>query len=345
MTQDNPGASQAKSCFKMGCCGCLGLGLAFFLFLVVVGILQARAKDTPPEMEERRTEQGLPTPPPLPPAARPLEGQPTGADGIVVPNILPLEGGPLPRLEDPQVGRLEIDVSIGDFKLTPGPPGEPIRIVADYDKRFFDLTETFVEDDTGAWTYRVKYGSRGGMLGMLLRGGGDNVKSKVEIIVPRGQPLDVTGFFGLGESDIDLGGLWLRNVDLELGTGEHVIEFSEPLPQPMETFHANKGIGELRVRSLGDAGPSEVKIDQQVGDLRVDLTGGLWQGEALIDLDLGLGECRISLPEEGVRIQIDKASVGLGERRIRRSEVEELPEDAPTLTIRATGNVGEVRIE
>ena len=254
---------------------------------------------------------------------------------------------PLPELEEfpeksPHAGRVVLDLKMGEFIIRPGPADQPIRIDADYDGASFELTEDLAQEDDGGWTYRVGFASKRGWLGLILGGGRHNVDNRVEVTIPRGQQIDLVGEVGMGEFEADLGGLWVRRVDLELGPGEHFVELSEPLPYPMESFRTESSMGSVEVRSLGDASPGSVTVSHSMGELFVDLQGA-WQGDAEVDVDFSMGECRVWLPDDA-HVEIDRASVSLGETSIDEPR-DELPEDAPTVTLRVSGSMGEAEIE
>jgi hypothetical protein len=211
-------------------------------------------------------------------------------------------------------------------------------VEADYDAGAFELNEDY---DEGSNTYRVRFRPQGGWLNLFHRQVGDG---EVRVIVPRGQPVALEAEIGLGESRVELGGLWLTAVDFELGPGEHRVDVSEPLSQPLPRFTLDASVGETQVRSLGNASPAEVVIHQGVGEMGLDLSGA-WKHDARVDIELGIGECRVRLPQ-GVKIDVERSRVGLGEATTGgRAHAEAVPEGAPTLTIAASGGIGELRIE
>ncbi len=327
--------NQVPGCVKYGCVGCLsimalGVGL---IFLVSAIHLSSEPEDPRPEV--RQAEHDLPPAPDLP-------GYPLN-DAPEIPQVLPL-----PELEDfpepaTRAGRIVLDLKMGDFTIRPGPAGEPIRVEADYDASSFELSETFTPSEDGDWTYEVSFGSKRGWLGMILGGGRHNVDNEVELIIPRGYPVDIVGEVGMGELEADLGGLWIRRVDLEFGAGDHFIEFRDPLPFPMESFRTDASIGSVEVRNLGDASPRSVEIDHGIGELFLDLKGA-WRGDSDVEIDFGIGECRLWLPDD-IHVDIDRASVSIGESSIDPPSGDAIPADAPTMRIEMSGSVGEVRIE
>lgn len=330
--------SQVPGCLKYGCVGCLSVVAIGVVGVFLVSAIHLTTEPEDPRPEQRQFERPLPVGTSLPPGSSPANDRPQIGEVLPLPELSEFpqsrDGGP--------TGRVVLDLQMGDFIIRPGPADEPIRIDADYDAGTFELTEELTPGDDGDWTYEVGFGSKRGWFGLLLGGGRHNVDNRVEITIPRGHRVDLVGRVGMGEFEADLGGLWVRRVDFEFGPGEHFIDFSDPLPYPMESFRTESSMGSVEVRSLGDASPSSVDVDHSMGELFVDLKGA-WQGDSEVDVDFSMGECRVWLPE-GVHVEIEKASVGLGETSIDRPR-DEPPEDAPTLTLRVKGSMGEADIE
>jgi hypothetical protein len=330
-----------KSCLKSGCIGCASIIAVGFGLIFLLSIFRATS-DQEPKFEEKRAERTLPAPP-RPPALPEQAEQaplPSGPPGSFV------EVERLPSVElgapQPGAGRVIVDFSMGSFEIKPGPADQPIRVDADFDSSLFELEERLVENDDGTWTYKVHFGPKGGFFGMLMRGGG-KVENRLELVIPRGHPLALEGRIKMGESNSDLGGLWLTKVDLEYKMGDHFIEFREPSPFPLSSFEMKGSMGKLELRNLGNASPATIDIEQKMGELFLDLQG-LWRRDAQVDVEFKMGECRIWLPDNA-RAEVIRASVGLGESVKDPRDQPELPPDAPTIKIEARGNMGELRIE
>ncbi|MEM8963402.1 MAG: hypothetical protein AAGD38_18110 [Acidobacteriota bacterium] len=308
------------------------IGISFIL-----GAVQMTVDWGDPRPERVVTDHALPPAPPLPAAESSIPANP---DAPTVPRVATFSPELRPAGTVP--GRLVLDISMGDFVIEPGPPGEPIRVIADYDANSFVLEESYTPTGDGGWTYDIDFRAKGGWMGLLMRGGVEEGDNEVRIIVPRDQPFVLEGKIGIGKSETDLGGLWVEAVDIAFGTGDHFLEISEPPPFPYEHFFVDAGIGEVEVRNVGAASPARVMVEHGIGELTVDLRGP-WQNDATIMLDLGIGEARVLLPQD-VFADID-SSVSLGERTVDRRDPSEIPEGAPTLTVEVGGNIGELSVQ
>lgn len=320
--------SKLPGCFKYGCIGCLSIVALFLGLTFLLGALQFVA-ETEPQPEQRLAEQELPAPPSLP---------------VIDPDQPEtVEFDPLPALASGQgVGTLVVDLRMGEFTIEPGPPDQPIRVEADFDAGKFELREEWNQGLEGNWTYQVDFGAKGGFWGLLTRGGGE-VRNNVTITVPRGHPMRIVGTIKMGESKVDLGGLWLDSFDVELGMGDHFVEIREPLAMPMESFIVDSSMGEIELRNIGNGSPRRVEVDHGMGDFLLDLQGD-WRRDAEVDASFSMGSCRIWVPEEAF-VELSGGSVAMGEARTELPDTSSLPEDAPRLAIDVGGNMGELVVE
>lgn len=333
-------SKQRPGCFRIGCCGCLLLFGLFIASMVGLAGMQAlyERDETPPE--QRDVQRDLPT---LSEFRSLVDQGELGEEAALETSIPRFEtSADLLRAAEAIGGvvRVELDLNIGEFDIVAADPGEGLSIESRVDERAFRFVEEYLDGPDGP-ILRIHSFARGGMLGMVLRGAGNNPDNRVTIRLPRETPFDLIGLIGLGESRLELGGLLLRTVDLELGTGEHSVRFGEPLAAPLESIRLRKSIGDFRVSKLGNASPSFVDISQRIGETYVDLHGA-WRNDAEISLRNGIGELNVEVPRD-VRVDVH-GGVAIGERNIDRSQ-RDLPDDAPRLDLTLAGTIGEVTVD
>lgn len=303
--------------------GCLGCGLLVVLAVVASGALWmvfvSRAGEEPrPEHVE---------------SAHPLPSVPEPAppDGSALPGVaLPAAGRPEPL-------RVDLDIVASEVEVEPGPAGEPIRLEATYDTRRFDLEETF---DAASGRYRVRFRNR---RPLFFVGRVESGSNHLRLVVPRDHPVAIDGRIRMGESRLELGGLWVTDVDLRLGAGEHRLSFAEPLREPLGRFDLQSGVGEVEIRRLGNASPAEAEIHQGVGELTADLSGA-WRRDARVEVKLGIGECRVRAPDEAALRVVD-SDIGLGQKSIRAASSRTPVPGEPTVELTVSGGIGEVQVE
>jgi hypothetical protein len=192
------------------------------------------------------------------------------------------------------------------------------------------------DGETG-WTYRLSFGRRSAF--DFIQVGPDN---RLELHLPAGTPLSIEGQLGIGESDVQLGGLWVERVKLEAGIGGHRFGFDEPLPVPMTSFELNGSIGESSITDLGNASPAVVKIRHRIGEIRVDLDGA-WRNDASVSIRSSIGGFQVGLPDEQVGFELLRASIGIGESNTSRvGDRSEAPAGAPVVRLDASHSLGQL---
>ena len=98
------------------------------------------------------------------------------------------------------------------------------------------------------------------------------------------------------------------------------------------------------IESLGNASPASVEVSQKIGETLLDLDGP-WGRDAGIEVRIGIGECRLSLPSRDVGVEIERAHVTLGESDL--SVLQDRPpveEGMPTLRVSMSGRLGEISV-
>jgi hypothetical protein len=236
-------------------------------------------------------------------------------------------------------GRIVLDLNRGSFEIRPGPSGEPIRLEGRYNEGRFELDERYETYGETGWTYRLSFDQRG--LGLRAFIQTDENENRIRLIVPRDAPIILEGRVGIGQSDLELGGLWLLDVDLDVGIGEHTVSFAEPLPIPLGRLRLDTSVGVLSVEDVGNASPGDVWVKHSVGETHVDLRGA-WRRDAEVLVSCGIGECNVRLPQD-VGIDLDRASVAIGESSGPRDRPPP-KSGAPTLKVSVSGSIGEVRV-
>jgi len=318
--------SEKRGCFKIGCLGCLGVATLVLLVIVVLVVLGLLTGG-----REERFE----------PIERAYRVRAAGSPGTVEIRRSDEPGQALiaHEIDVAEPGRIVLDLNRGSFEVRPGPPGESIRLEGRYDAGHFDLTESYETYGETGWTYRVSFDQRGfGIRPFVQHEPSENL---VRLIVPRDAPIVLEGRVGIGESELELGGLWLLGVDLDIGIGEHTVSFGEPLPIPMGRLRLDASIGALIVDRIGNASPREVWVKHSIGEVGVDLRGP-WRRDAEVFVRCGIGECDVRVPRN-VDLEVDRASVTIGEAS--RPHDRPAPEAGrPTLKLSVSGNIGEVQV-
>ena len=304
-----------KTIFKFGCFGCLAVVLLLvILSAIVFGIVWNQVRNE--EIETVEVTQVLTLPDTVGIEDAPLE----------VPTEFVMEEGP--------AGRVVLDLQQAFFEVRPADPGEPLRVDAKFDGNHYALTEGFEEavDDEG-WTYEVRFRRTSDSYALTalkeLLGG---TKPRVRIYLPSDVPYDLELDVMQGGSELELGGLWLTNLDLRFLQGGGAVQFGEPLQRPAKSVAIQFSQGGGAIEGLGNASPGTVDVSFSMGGGYLDLRGP-WQGDADISIDQSMGGVSVQLPQDVVL------------RGIGKHDTEEPPagdEEVPILRFSTSSHYGEL---
>jgi hypothetical protein len=115
--------------------------------------------------------------------------------------------------------------------------------------------------------------------------------------------------FGMGDGDIDLSGLAIKDLRLSTGASSVKLRFDRPNREVMEDLSIEAGLSKFRATGLGNANFNHLTFEGGVGSYRLDFSGDMTR-EADVDIDVGLGALTIVLPPNvGAKIYYEKSWV------------------------------------
>jgi hypothetical protein len=310
-------ARKRKGCRNLailGCIGCLGLMVVVLVgCAIILGMAWSEVRNEQFERQELQQTIVLPEPPVL--ADAPLEA--------------PEEFVPAYR-----EGTVTLDVDSTVVTVRPGRPGETIRIEAEYDTRYYELSERFSED-AESWTYDISFGRvSDSYLKTALRGLLGGRRPEIRVYLPPDVPLGLELQVSQGWADAELGGLWLTSAEIEFLQGGGAVDFSKPLKQPMEFLGIEFTQGGGSVHGVAMASPKRVDVGFSMGGGELDLDG-TWLQDAEISIDQRMGGVEVRLPSDAV-------IRGLG-RYDTEITGDEAP-DLPVLRFSTSASMGELQI-
>jgi hypothetical protein len=244
---------------------------------------------------------------------------------------------------------LTLDLQEGEFTIGPGAPGSELEVKGEFAPGLFELTETQDTDAaTGARRATVRFKSKAPMWVRIFGGMGDGDRSRPQltITIPRGMPLDLDLTTSMGRSEIDLGGLMLREVSVNAAMGEHRLNFQEPVVEGMRELRLSNSMGNLNLENLGNSRASTVTASGSMGNFIANL-GGAWTpgSEVNLNFEQSMGELTLRVPAD-VRLEADVRESGNEKDGASRPPDAKPPDDpnAPTLRLKVNSSMGETRI-
>jgi hypothetical protein len=162
-------------------------------------------------------------------------------------------------------------------------------------------------------------------------------------------PLDMDIKAGAGEGNLDLTGLQLERLNVDMGAGNFDIQFDEPSETNMRRLTINAGAGRIDVDGIGNVSPEEIVVQGGAGDITLDLTGD-WSRSADVAITAGVGSLKLRLPADvGVRVDVEGGLSSVTATGLRKSGgdyVNDAHGESDTeIEIRVTTGVGEVDLE
>lgn len=245
---------------------------------------------------------------------------------------------PAPAGDPPEPpGKVLLSLSSAAVTVMAGPANEPIRVESNFDPDVFRLEQSYQEDEAGGWVYSLDFHEKSlfhvSVVGIWV----GKRAPELRIVLPRDHPIALEARMTGGFFIIDLAGLALTTVDLELSRGVIDLDVSEPLPAPLERMSVKGRMGAMRLLSLGNASPGALRVQHGVGFAQVDLRGS-WLNDADVEFLVAFGNGELRLPRD-VRIE----GLDSGVRPLGGAADEEIPK--PTLRITTHFDAGDIRVE
>jgi len=201
---------------------------------------------------------------------------------------------------------LTVDVTygVGRFSLAPGPAGTLYRMEMRYDEERFTPVREY-DPETGILRLGVRSRHGGGRITL-----GDRRRSgptpRLDVALSPDLPLSLELQLGAVQSEVELGGLALRQVTYRTGASESVVRFSRPNPVACSALTLEAGAARFEVIGIANANCRRVSFQGGVGEVTLDFSGD-WRGSMNTDINVGIGSLNLRLPRDvGVAIQLNR---------------------------------------
>ena len=116
-------------------------------------------------------------------------------------------------------------------------------------------------------------------------------------------PMELRREMGACKAEMDLGGVPIRELSIEIGAASGVLDFSSPNPERMQEFEIEAGASSLYLTNIGNANFEHFKFSGGAGSFDLDLRGK-YTGESKLEIEVGLGSADIILPK-GLPVRIE----------------------------------------
>jgi len=189
--------------------------------------------------------------------------------------------------------RLEVDIDFGVGKLTLSAADlkDEARLKVFCDPRYVDYDVDYHKrGETGLLDIESDVHSRG-------RHHNDDIDNEWDLELPDNLPLSLHLDLGLCDGDLDLGGLRITDLNVDIGASSGRIEFSRPNPERMRDMNIDVGAASLEISGLGNANAERIRCDVGAGSCDLDFRDGV-KGDCTLELDVGLGSSEVLVPRD-----------------------------------------------
>lgn len=192
---------------------------------------------------------------------------------------------------------VHVEYGAGVLNVRPAEPGSLYRMELRYDQAVIEPRTHYEDGILEIGMDRVGRGIR-----INSR---DGSGQQLDLELSREIPLTLELEFGAARANLDLGGLSIRELEVETGASDTRIDVSAPNPVQLELASFEAGAANLVATGLGNLNAERIRLEAKAGKATLDF-GGEWQRDAEVDLALDLGAVELRFPRGlGVQLVVD----------------------------------------
>ncbi len=193
---------------------------------------------------------------------------------------------------------VECTFGAGTLNITPVDIADAARLDIEYDPDKVDYhLEYEVDGGTGYLEMKSELDHHVNL---------DNTHNRWDLGMSTRYPQELKMEIGACEADMDLGGIPITNLKLEIGAASGQLDFSKENPERCRLMRIEAGASSLKLSNLGNAAFDDFKFSGGAGSFDMDFRG-TYHGESMAKLEIGLGSVDITLPKGlPVRIEADE---------------------------------------
>jgi hypothetical protein len=186
--------------------------------------------------------------------------------------------------------RVKLEYGAGTLTMAPGVSGLLYNANMRYDAGAFSPIHTY-----GDGRLRLGFESAN-VRGRSMKSGHLNVQLGPDV------PVELELQFGAAEANIDLGGIRVRQLDVQTGASRTVLNVAEPNRETCRRAEFQVGAARFHATGLGNLRTEQLGVHGGVGDVLLDFTGE-WATDMTAEVNMGLGSLTLRMPHGlGVRI-------------------------------------------
>ena len=239
---------------------------------------------------------------------------------------------------------VKLEFAAGELRLMPAAPGTLYRMESRYDSERYAPRSEY-HDSSRELELGLKSEGKGGIRVTNSK----QLDQQATVWLSPQVELGLALSLGASESRIDLGGLRLRDLQLEVGGSRTRLSFSRPGVGSCREAVVEVGAGELEVDRFANSGCSRLRLNGGVGLVSLDL-GGQAEGNLAAEVTMTMGRLTLRLPKgAGVRLTLDRFFASFSPAGFSRQGEQFVTPDYSTarrkIDLRVASSVGAVKVE
>lgn len=180
-----------------------------------------------------------------------------------------------------------IDLGVGEFSLRSEDSRDILKAEVNYNDRRVEIYSDYRKKGNTGY---LELGSD-----LLSKTHIQSEDNRWELTLSKKYKTDLSVDIGLCSADIDLGGIPLSYLNVDIGAASGTIRFTEPNPAIAEDIKIDAGASSLKIEKLGNANFKYLKFDGGVGKFKIDMSGE-YKTDSRAEISIGLGKATIYLP-------------------------------------------------
>jgi hypothetical protein len=213
---------------------------------------------------------------------------------------------------------VELEFGLGELRIFSEDMPEAARLDMSYDPRQVDYdVEYEVDKETGRLIVESSTRKKSHV---------DTENNRLDLVLSTRFPTSLEMDIGACDAEIDLGGIPLEYLDIDVGAVSGDIDFSEPNPMRLKEINIDAGASSLDMHSIGNANFELMSFSGGAGSFDLDFRGK-YKGESTIDIDIGVSSADIILPR-GIPVRVETSgSNWLSSIDFHNDDLEEIDDD------------------
>jgi len=204
----------------------------------------------------------------------------------------------IPVDKDVKTIRLEGDIDVANIRFDTHDGGELVTGKVRYDADRVNVDIDFSKDgDEGELRLYSKCEYKNDI---------DDNDNNWDLSFSRSFDWDVNLEVGFADSRMDLTGLPINRLALDVGASDFYLTFKDANPNKMKKFSVDAGAGDIEIDGIGYANCDRFSFDGGAGDFVLNFEGHR-DGFMDVTVDVGVGEVRLEIPDDiPVRVEADE---------------------------------------